>query len=989
MATTDAAPATNGASSPEQAPAAAVQVPNSPSSAFAALSLDDAAPSSSSTQFTPAHRAEIDAATKLVAALDAARKQSKPLIRSTGHRVDITAGSTSNTGADHHHLLSWKVAEFAYRKATGVGSELPTLARGLFTERVDTGSDTAEKHRIVVRGYDKFFNLGEMPWTKPPSIERFTTAPYVLTFKENGCIIFVAALSPSQIVVTSKHSLGGLAGAEVTHAQKGREWLLKHLASVGRTESQLAAELWRRNETAAFELCDDDFEEHVLAYDRARSGLHLHGLNANAVRFATRPMPDVDAFAEAWGFIRTRWIELPSLQEVQRVTAEIEQTGAWEGEPIEGFVIRTHMPTTHQLETIKADPENKAVSPPYAPGQAWFYKVKFDEPYLMYRDWRELSRKMLKEKEEWQAKVAATQQPASDSTPAAEPDKLKDPETKAEEPAEQASKKEGEGPSKAALKREKKRLAKQDAKEAATARAAAQAAGILPPSPPQPRARRPETLAFIEWCYDRLYGNASKSIAAQPSLFAGLTQNKGIIAMRNAFLAHLASAAPVPAVAPVEKQPDTRAFSKTVLAPVAVPGCGKTVLAVALHELYGVSHVQSDEFKAKKGFLGAVERDIRAHAGEQHVVFADKNNHLQQHRDDMIELAHQLSTPPAVPQAKKGKVKVDVGRVRTVALVWDLDSVPLNTLHRLCAARIEARGDNHQTLVADTAEGAVAGMRSHEQILWRFLEALEPFHSAHGKGEGSQGYGDASFDHVVQLSVRASAKDNLMAIIKAMAPVLGWSVPSDARVEAALAKAVDWKVTKKSRADKKDEAGVRYFGLAVELDVRATLDSLFAGRQDEAAQFYASVRGAGRVNARPHVTLVHGTNRAAEGEDKNASDAKWDFYTRLLSNASRTSTASTGGGGTFEVELSTVLYERDTLLTFPIDRITPPRELADEFAALHVDWHPHITIATRDAEVRPYLSHSVVQHWREGGSEAVVLKLGGPVVAEARVFGMS
>ncbi|KAI3476414.1 hypothetical protein L1887_62066 [Cichorium endivia] len=63
-------------------------------------------------------------------------------------------------------------------------------------------------------------------------------------------------------------------------------------------------------------------------------------------------------------------------------------------------------------------------------------------------------------------------------------------------------------------------------------------------------------------------------------------------------------------------------------------------------------------------------------------------------------------------------------------------------------------------------------------------------------------------------------------------------------------------------------------------------------------------------------------------------------------------------------------------------------ELADEFAVLHTDWHPHITIATRDAEVRPYLAHSVVQHWRERGSKAVELKLGTTVVAEARVFGL-
>lgn len=65
-------------------------------------------------------------------------------------------------------LTSWKTQEFAYRKASKIGcdeeDELPTLARGLFT-----CPDSHGGHRIVVRGYDKFFNEGEMPWTKVSS----------------------------------------------------------------------------------------------------------------------------------------------------------------------------------------------------------------------------------------------------------------------------------------------------------------------------------------------------------------------------------------------------------------------------------------------------------------------------------------------------------------------------------------------------------------------------------------------------------------------------------------------------------------------------------------------------------------------------------------------------------------------------------------------------------------------------------------------------
>ena len=66
-----------------------------------------------------------------------------------------------------------------------VPSPFPTLARGLFTtwisgepggsvnENVKKGGD-AGRYRIVARGYDKFFNIGEVPWTTvgPPSDQK-------------------------------------------------------------------------------------------------------------------------------------------------------------------------------------------------------------------------------------------------------------------------------------------------------------------------------------------------------------------------------------------------------------------------------------------------------------------------------------------------------------------------------------------------------------------------------------------------------------------------------------------------------------------------------------------------------------------------------------------------------------------------------------------------------------------------------------------------
>ena len=60
-------------------------------------------------------------------------------------------------------IRSWKMNEFKYYV---VPSPFPTLARGLFTRELkkDAGSDQP-RYQIVARGYDKFFNIGEVPWT--------------------------------------------------------------------------------------------------------------------------------------------------------------------------------------------------------------------------------------------------------------------------------------------------------------------------------------------------------------------------------------------------------------------------------------------------------------------------------------------------------------------------------------------------------------------------------------------------------------------------------------------------------------------------------------------------------------------------------------------------------------------------------------------------------------------------------------------------------
>ena len=139
-------------------------------------------------------------------------------------------------------LFSYNIQEYAFRQP----GYLPINARGLFV-RKDNG-------KIVVRGYDKFFNIGEVEQTKWPFLESMTTGPYELTLKENGCIIFVASID-GHVLVTSKHAFGPRddASKKPAHSEKGEEWLDRHLQGVS-NRKELSAFLEQNDVTAVFEV---------------------------------------------------------------------------------------------------------------------------------------------------------------------------------------------------------------------------------------------------------------------------------------------------------------------------------------------------------------------------------------------------------------------------------------------------------------------------------------------------------------------------------------------------------------------------------------------------------------------------------------------------------------------------------------------------------------------------------------------------------------
>ncbi|KAF9226083.1 hypothetical protein BS17DRAFT_776626 [Gyrodon lividus] len=782
---------------------------------------------------------------RLIADLHRISKESPKLIRS------MVYAAPSDPEINIH---SWKMNEFKYYD---VPSPFPTLARGLFTRELKKGeSGDDPRYQIVARGYDKFFNIGEVPWTDWSSLEAHTGPNYTLSVKSNGCIIFIAPISSSKLIVTSKHALGGINGVRETHSQAGHRWLQTHLAAKGKTEEGLAAALWEKNWTAVAELCDDNFEEHVLAYPPEKSGLHLHGINENCKELHTLPTEIIHLFAEEWGFLKTETKTLDTIQEVKAFTDEIAKTGKWNGDALEGFVVRTHI----------IDPKPGSASldkrPPYSTGSSFFFKVKFDEPYMMYRDWREVTKALL-----------STKGSLNDA-------KL-----------------------------------------------------------PKSKMKRKETQIYLKWVKNEIQTNRDA--------FKGYAHGKGIIAVRERFLAWLNTEGDTDPDSVPEVQ-NSKEFGKTIILPVAIPGCGKTAVAVALAYLFPFGHTQSDDVQGKKAasvFIKNVINLLKNHD----VVIADKNNHRQEHREALREAIASMNPP-----------------VRLLALNWALDQPPA-TIHRICGDRVFARGDRHQTLRADTAG------KSHEDVIWQFLRHAEEL-------------ADNEVDASIEMHVGETLEAAVARAVDGCVNILGLERPSQERINEAVEISRGYEPKRKATEKKKAPPLPRYFGILPELNIEETIGAQIEQAEDvpvDGKAFWRALVSDQRVANRPHITLVHVANLPAAGE-------LWELCTVLSGMSTPPFFSFNLGHLIWNDRVMTVTVEDFDLVEEPGDDADLGQERHEFISKLPEEVRSalHITVGTLDSSVPPFEAKGLVEEWRKGKKAGIgALELEG-LSAKGRIKGL-
>lgn len=790
---------------------------------------------------------------QLVNALNDASKQKggkkQPF---TCKKNTFAVANTKNVTVD-----SWKFMDWDYKR-----SGLPTYARGLFTSRRKNNIP-----EIVTRGYDKFFNVGETKNTEWPNIEKNTRGPYELSVKENGCIIFISGLEDDTLLVCSKHSTGGRDDVKTSHAQAGEQWAERHVTSVNRSVKELARTLRAMNVTAVGELCDDNFEEHVLAYDEAASGIYLHGLNYNQPEFATMSCDEVNRFAEDWGFKKTKFEVFDELYRVQNFLEHCAETGTWDGRETEGFVIRC------QLRDSEATPYRH-----------WFFKYKFEEPYLMYRQWRECTK------------------------------------------------------------------------------------AVISGKTPKIRKQKQVTEEYLLF--------ARRMFAKNPKMTDEYQHNHGIIALREAFLRERGLKGSEIVALEAQKQLEGQETTQNViLVPVATLGCGKTTVALALVRLFGWGHIQNDNIPKAKGKPKMFANEVVKSLADREVAIADRNNHQRRERKQLMEDIH-----PVLPD------------VQFVALhyVHEPKGQLLPQIKEVTRKRVLDRGDNHQTIRA--------GTNDHSEIIGIMEGFLGRF-----EGIDTSRSPDMAFDHVVDLDVCASSRENLEKVVKALHaayPRIVPAMPTAEELDAAIASSLgDYKVEKdlsysygapqkQKKQNKSPGNGVivpqpeniqktptslakkiEYFNISLPTnEVSSILQSLFPPSiPAETARLYRQLVNSRRIQAAFHVTLIHRASKQDHPE-------LWDRMTNRYIDVQTKDPVPEPSRypptiGSARVRLERLVWD-NRIMTF-VARILPAN--GGDISDATSEWQcanaiPHITVGTAAPDVKPKESNDLLRRWVESGS---------------------
>lgn len=220
------------------------------------------------------------------------------------------------------NISSFNFTRDAFYK--GAWNKQTVVARGLYVN--------TEKMKIVARGFNKFFNIGERPETENKNLKHILKFPVTAYVKENGYLGLVAYDEESNdLMYTSKSDPTGpfAKWVKAMVEKKMTPEAIEKMKAISRDE----------NVTFIFEVVDMENDPHIIDYDD--SMLYLLSIVKNDINFEQYDYNVLCEIAKNLGIpakekaiVLNTWEEFFDWQ--NEVTAEDYK---YNGRNIEGFVI--------------------------------------------------------------------------------------------------------------------------------------------------------------------------------------------------------------------------------------------------------------------------------------------------------------------------------------------------------------------------------------------------------------------------------------------------------------------------------------------------------------------------------------------------------------------------------------------------------------------------------------------------------------------------
>jgi len=280
-----------------------------------------------------------------------------------------------------------------------------------------------------------------------------------------------------------------------------------------------------------------------------------------------------------------------------------------------------------------------------------------------------------------------------------------------------------------------------------------------------------------------------------------------------------------------------------------------------------------------------------------------------------------------------------------------------------------SRGDNHQTLRADTTT------KMHEDVIWQFIT-------------GTEELSNNEVDAVVEMDIEDTLEQSFNKAIDGCVRILGVPRPSPDKIIDALEAVKTHAVTVKKPDEKKkrqEKFSPRFFGLLAEVDLEALIEKCMeteSGLSKESNDFWSSLKANKRVTKRPHVTIVH----------QNSLPDDIELWKRC------TSLHHMPLPPLFKFKLGDIVWN-DRVMAATVECLeleTDTGENTDSGQEGHVFVSQlsedvrnrlHVTVGTRDSSVPPVEAKTLVETWRRGDGEGQIQSLNFTQAVKGRIKG--